>query len=279
MNVIEQDTAAVTLLIPGHAASLQLYVHGEHDRFVSRQIRETGSWEPYETSLLMAMLGRDSVFLDVGANIGYFSILAASVVGQGGRVFAFEPDPSNLALFAASCEINSFTSRIHTFAGGLSDRADSARLYLSEDNMGDHQIYAGAIERDSIPIELVNGSDYLQGRLGRLDLIKIDTQGSEYAVVCGLMQLLQSLSRPPRIIIELTPFSLREAGASGRQLIELLGTLGLPFWIIDHIEHRLVASTAQDLALWCDNVDACEGDQGFMNILVGAGLGDSPAEA
>jgi FkbM family methyltransferase len=271
MTLPEQG-AAVELTIPGLAESLQLYIHGAHDRFVSQQIRETGIWEPYETSLVMAMLASDSVFLDVGANLGYFSILAASIVGEGGRVFAVEPDPSNLALFAASCDINDFAGRIHTFAGGLSDRAAAARLYLSEDNMGDHQIYAGANERDSLPIELVNGSDYLQGRAERLDLIKIDTQGSEYSVVSGLMRMLQSLSRAPRIIIELTPFSLREAGASGRQLIELLATLDLPFWIIDHIEHRLVASSAQDLALWCDNVDACEGDQGFMNILVGAGL-------
>jgi FkbM family methyltransferase len=272
MTSTEQGAAPVALAIPGHAESLQLYIHGEHDRFVSQQIRETGIWEPYETSLVVAMLARGSVFLDVGANLGYFSILAASIVGESGRVFAFEPDPSNLALFAASCDINGFNSRIHTYAGGLSNRADSARLYLSEDNMGDHQIYAGAIERDSVAIELVNGSDYLHGRLDSLDLVKIDTQGSEYAAVMGLMRLLQNLLRPPRIIIELTPFSLREAGASGRELIELLATLNLPFWIIDHLEHRLVASSASDLALWCDNVDACAGDQGFMNILVGAGL-------
>ena len=57
--------------------------------------------------------------------------------------------------------------------------------------------------------------------------------------------------------------------ASGRTLIELLATLGEPLWIIDHIEHRLVLSSAQELALWCDNVDSTEGDQGFMNILLG----------
>jgi hypothetical protein len=74
----------------------------------------------------------------------------------------------------------------------------------------------------------------------------------------------------PHIILELTPLSLRQAGASGRQLIELVATLGQPLWIIDHIEHRLVASTAAELALWCDHVDAVAGDAGFMNILVGA---------
>jgi hypothetical protein len=63
---------------------------------------------------------------------------------------------------------------------------------------------------------------------------------------------------------------LRQAGSTGRELIGLLDTLGLPFWIVDHVEHRLVASSAGELAGWCDDVDAVAGDAGFMNILVGA---------
>ena len=71
-----------------------MLVHGERDRFVSRRIREEGVWEPYETSLVLAMLRPGDVFVDVGANIGYFTILAASAVGAQGMVFAFEPDPA-----------------------------------------------------------------------------------------------------------------------------------------------------------------------------------------
>ena len=56
--------------------------------------------------------------------------------------------------------------------------------------------------------------------------------------------------------------------------IELLAQLGLMFWIVDHIEHRLVPSTEAELALWCDNVDAVQGDQGFMNIFLGAPPGN-----
>ncbi len=64
------------------------------------------------------------------------------------------------------------------------------------------------------------------------------------------------------------------AGASGRALIELLAELGEPFWIVDHVEHRLVPCAREELAVWCDNVDACEDDRGFMNILVGPGITD-----
>ena len=207
--------------------------------------------------------------LDVGANIGYFSLLAASTVGDAGAVFAFEPDPANFALLQASAGHNGLDGIVHARCAGLAEKSGEAMLYLSRDNLGDHQIFEAEAGRDSVAIELLNGAEYLGPRTTRLDLVKVDTQGSEYGVIAGLMPLLQSLPRVPDLIVELTPLSLRQCGSSGRQLIELLAELGQPFHIVDHIEHRLVSSSADELALWCDNVDAVTGDAGFMNILVG----------
>ena len=259
----------VPLRIPGLPVPLRLYVHGVEDRFVSRRIREEGIWEPYETSLVLCALQPGDVFVDVGANLGYFSVLAASVVGEGGAVFAFEPDPANFQLIEANAALNGLQNRIEAIQAALAAADGKGQLFLSADNLGDHQTYATGGERKCLPIALLNGSDYLGDRLHRLDLLKIDTQGSEYQVVQGLLPLLQRQQRPPRIIIELTPLSLRQAGASGRALIELLARLEQPMWIIDHIEHRLAASCAAELARWCDDVDAVSGDTGFMNILVG----------
>jgi len=261
--------SAVALRIPGLPRALRLYVHGERDRHVSRRIREEGIWEPFETSLVLDLLAPGDVFVDVGANIGYFSVLAASRVGSEGAVFAFEPDPDNFRLLEANGALNGLGQRITAVAAALSDHAGQGRLYLSADNLGDHRVYAGDEARDSLAIALYRGSDFLAARLARLDLLKVDTQGSEFQVIAGLMPLLLSLPRAPRVLIELTPHALREAGASGRQLIELLATLGQPMWIIDHIEGRLYPSSAQALALWCDNWDVVPGARGFMNILVG----------
>ncbi|MEH6593152.1 MAG: FkbM family methyltransferase [Halioglobus sp.] len=268
MNTPLMDATAIALDIPALDQPVCLYIHGEEDKFVSRQLRESGVWEPYETTLLLDILEPGSVFVDVGANIGYFSILAASVVGEAGKVIAFEPDPANARLLRSSCDLNGLQSMVDVVEAGLATTACAGQLYLSEDNLGDHQIYAGGEVRESLPIVLLNGSEALAPKLDRLDLLKVDTQGSEFEVISGLMPLLSALACPPQIIIELTPYSLREAGASGRQLIELLATLGMAFWIIDHIEHRLVLSSEQELAQWCDNVDRSEGDLGFMNILL-----------
>ena len=207
--------------------------------------------------------------MDVGANIGYFTVIAASRVGDSGRVFAFEPGPENFSLLQANLALNGLEMRVEAVHAALSDTEGAGRLYLSEDNLGDHQIYASGENRESVQVSLINGTDQLQHRIIRLDLLKVDTQGSETLVMSGLMPLLHRLPSLPRILIELTPLSLREAGSSGRELIELLATLGQPFWIVDHIERRLADSSESELAQWCDDVAAVAGDRGFMNILVG----------
>jgi FkbM family methyltransferase len=260
---------AITLQIPGLGQAVALHVHGAQDRHVSRCIRNSGIWEPYETSLMLALLPPGGVFVDVGANIGYFSILAAARTGREGRVFAFEPGPDNFRLLQQSAELNGFSERIHAVEAGLAAVAGEARLFLSEDNLGDHQIFSTGEGRASTGIQLLHGADYLGPRLKRIELLKIDTQGSEYGVVEGLLPLLLSLPECPTTLVELTPLSLRQFGASGRALIELLARLDQSMWIVDHVEQRLVPCPAEELAQWCDDVDAVAGDAGFMNILVG----------
>ncbi len=120
-----------------------------------------------------------------------------------------------------------------------------------------------------MPIRLLEGAAYLCSTgVTRIDLLKVDTQGSETRVLQGLLPLLGGHSGL-RVLLELTPFSLRLAGSSGSELLALLEPLGLPVAIVDHIEHRLVASDYAALSEWCNNVDATAGDRGFMNIFLG----------
>ena len=132
-------SSSIPLNIPGLATNLRLHVHGDHDRFVSRRIAEEGIWEPYETSLVMDLLHPGAVFVDVGANIGYFTVLAATTAG---KVFAFEPDPENFRLLEANLALNALQRKVTAVPAALAEEDGEGQLYLSEDNLGDHQIYA-----------------------------------------------------------------------------------------------------------------------------------------
>ena len=260
----------VSLTLPVPAPPLEIATHAVGDQVVSAALRRDAVWEPFETRLLWDCLAPGSVFADVGANIGYFTLLAAARVGEEGRVFAFEPDPDNCSLLRASLRRNGLAQGVAVEQAALADTEGEARLYLSEDNFGDHQVFAAGPARASLPIRCLRGDRYFERAGKELDLLKVDTQGSEFAVMQGVMPFLVAQRSPTRVLIELTPWSLRAAGASGRSLIELLAQLALPFWIVDHVAHRLVLSSAEELAQWCDNVDSVAHDQGFMNIFLGA---------
>ena len=79
-------------------SDISLTVHGSIDRVISERIFKDGYWEPFETSILISSLREGYSFLDVGANIGYFTILAASLVGPSGFVYAFFPQPNKIRL-------------------------------------------------------------------------------------------------------------------------------------------------------------------------------------
>lgn len=258
-----------SLNIPGLDADLKLEVHQSADVHISAQIRESGIWEPFETELFRRILNPGDLCIDVGANIGYFSVLAGHCVGESGQVFAFEPAPANAELLQRNIALNRMQQHCLVEVAGLADQAGEATLYLHPDNLGDHQLYVPNPQLNSVVVRLLRGDDYFADRPGPVSLVKIDTQGAEYQVVKGLMAVLRASGAKLRLMVELTPFSLRAAGSSGAQLVQLLAQLELPLHIIDHLEHELVASSEQELVGWCNNVDEIPEDQGFMNILVG----------
>ena len=86
-------------------------VHG-HKMFLdpkdSLRLSIFGVYEPFETDLVQHEVGEGDVVLDIGANIGYYTLIFARIVGEGGKVFAFEPDPDNFALLKKNVEASGY---------------------------------------------------------------------------------------------------------------------------------------------------------------------------
>jgi FkbM family methyltransferase len=256
--------------LPGLRAPLELLTHDPRRDLVSRKIHAEGIWEPFETALWLACQQPGAVTVDAGANLGYFSLLSALHEHPPAAVFAFEPAADNFALLCANLQHNRCGERVLAVHAALGERPGTAVLHRSADNLGDHQLSAGDGPRVQESVAVVCGAEVLREHTDRIDLLKVDTQGSEHAVLKGLLPLLQGSGRGLRMLVELTPYSLRAAGSSGRELLELIAELELPLAIVDHIEHRLVPSDAAALCEWSDNVDGVSGDQGFMNIFAGS---------
>ena len=259
-------TTPITLNIPGLPGTPIMRVHGRRDRHISRQIRETGIWEADETRLLMALLGEGQTFVDVGANIGYFTVLGSLCVGSAGRVFAFEPDTDNFKLLQENCQLNRLVN-VSAEKAALSDSSGTGALYLSEDNLGDHTIYAGDGGRAAYEISLLNAAEYFAGKNCTIDVVKVDVQGAEAAVIKGMAPVLAKSMPGVALVLEFTPNSLCAAGSSGAELLGLLVDLGFHFYIFDLRRHGLLLCAAEDIGKWVRLTEMVPESEGFINLV------------
>jgi len=146
-------------------------VHNDtHDRMISATLQRDHIWEAYETQLTLRHLQRGDVYVDVGANIGYYTLVAAQRVGVTGKVIAYEPDPDNFALLKANVERNNL-SNVTLFPFALHDTGGEGQLFLSGDNFGDHRIYDASATRASRAISLVHGGEHLGQLTSRIDFL------------------------------------------------------------------------------------------------------------
>jgi len=168
--------------------------------------------EPYEPELVRAIRGTLSpgdVFVDVGANIGFFTVLAASIVGDGGRVVAFEPHPGALATLRAALDANGLASRVDVVEAAVSGtRGASGRLFVSDDSVLSTLDPSRSPARDhfrferSIAIRQVTLDEWFETRpalLRGVAAIKIDVEGTELDVLAGMRTV--RASRPAAVIL------------------------------------------------------------------------------
>ena len=180
---------------------------------VAREVCFTGCYEPQETQLASRLLHAGDVFVDVGANWGYFTLAGAHWVGAGGRVIAFEPEPRLFALLTSNLEANrlDFVKAYRTAAA-----AGSGRHRLHGISCRQRQLGAVAIDRRGAPAdfdcETVALDDALDAAgIGTVQLTKIDVEGGEADVLTGMARGLAQ-GRYRYVLMECHPDAARRAG-------------------------------------------------------------------
>lgn len=250
------------LAIDGLSRPVSIQVHDREDR-VSAELINSGIWEAFETRLFINRLKPGSVFVDVGANIGYYTVIAAELVGETGRIYAFEPERENFKLLQKNTGQSTCRHVILTHAG-LSNRNSTAQLFLSDDNLGDHRLYDRG-NRQSQQVNLLAGDDFFSGQ--HIDFLKIDTQGAEYQVIDGLKHTIQDNLDHLDMVVEFWPWGLLEAGNSARELIELIRPFNFNIYIIDHVGHGLLPANCDELLSFSETTLLPE-HQGFVNLFL-----------
>jgi len=246
------------LLVQGH--QMFLAPQGSYaapDMVVDRYERAT-------TELFKQLLRPGMVFVDVGANIGYFSLLAAKLVGAGGKVYAFEPEPGNHALLCKNINLNSY-SNVHAVQKAVSNKSESTLLFLSALDSGSHSLYSEAARgiQKSVEITTTSVDEFLESEnWPGIDLMKIDVEGAELEVLEGMGDLVER-SPELKLVVEYCPFLIRLTGAKPAELLTKLASMQFQIEIIDDKKGVIPLGTSDLVAI----TDRLLKQETYINIL------------
>ena len=191
-------------------------------------------YEQATTDLFRQLLQPGMAVVDIGAHVGYFSLLAANLVGSGGRVYAFEPEPSNHLLLLRNIELNGYTN-ILALRKAVSSTSGPTDLFLSALDSGSHSIHAAGARgvTGTARVEATTLDAFLAAEgWPQVDLVKIDVEGAEGAVLEGMGHLLDRC-RDLKLVVEFCPLLLQLMGVSPSALLDKLASLGFTVHVID----------------------------------------------
>jgi len=199
--------------------------------------------EETTTNIFRKIIKPSNIFLDLGANIGYFSLLAAKLAGENGKIFSFEPEPKNFYYLQKNIEANNYKN-IYPFQKAVSDKNGTTELFICEYDSGHHTIkqYEGVeiyshgrpTEKKPIKIETISLDKFLEDKVNHVDVIKIDIEGAEVLAVGGMKNILNK-NRNIKILMEFFPLFIKKMGDSPEKLIKtLMDELGFNIFVIGH---------------------------------------------
>jgi FkbM family methyltransferase len=196
-----------------------------------------GSWETTETALFKKIVKEGMVFVDIGANIGYYSLLAATLIGQAGKVYAFEPEPKNYATLLKNIKMNGYTNII-TVQKAVSNRNGVAKLFIGVNDPVLYRIRDSGEKKDMIEVGLVTLDDFFKDKERKIDIIKIDVEGAELSVLRGMPRILAE-NKDVIILAEFDPDNLRSSGTNPDDVLKKLVEHGFKIYEIDKKEEVL----------------------------------------
>jgi FkbM family methyltransferase len=245
----------------------RLYVDAADTGFVP-YLLEDGVYERFETSLFQGLIKPGTVVVDIGANVGYYTLLASDRVGADGRVYAFEPDPTNYALLVRNVRRNGCTNVV-TVPRGVAAGRGVAELFLGSHNFGRHSFAranvpdpGGRVEIQTTGLDeffVASGTSADQARIG---VVKIDVEGAEGLVLQGARRTLAG--DDVTVLMEFWPYGLRNVGTDPQALLDSLAASDFTIRVIDEVARQCVDEP--DTAALTAACEARREGRGLVNL-------------
>ncbi|MGQ0646093.1 MAG: FkbM family methyltransferase [Gemmatimonadaceae bacterium] len=203
-------------------------------RFILGELAGGRLYEAETSNFIGSLLQPGDTFIDIGAHVGYFSMLASALVGPSGAVFSFEPDTTNYAHLVEHIDANGATN-IRPMHMAVGAKPAVAEFFVNTDNDGGHALWEvgrhpfneRTRQAPTTRKVFVTSLDHMfsDRDMSRLRAIKIDAEGAEFAILVGARGLL-TRHHVPFVIAEVNRFGLESMGASEQHLRGFMSDLG-----------------------------------------------------
>lgn len=236
------------------------------DRGVGVHLLMKGVYEEYATELFRKMIKKGMIVVDMGAHIGYYTLMSARLVGDEGKIYAFEPYPPSYKLLVKNIQVNGYRNVIPV-QKALSNKKGKVTLFLDQRVSGNNSLSRDNVPdlANSIQIESITLDEYFEKDVKNLkvDFIKMDTQGAEGLVLQGMTKIIEK-NNNLKILMEFWPFGLRNMGEDPQKLLNKLKQYGFQLQRIDEQKQSIENVEVNKLMELC-----AETSLGYTNLLLG----------
>lgn len=246
----------------------KMYIGSISTSGVSHSLLFNHVYEKMETDLFMNSVNDGMVVVDIGANIGYYSLIAAKLVGNSGKVYAFEPEPDNYRLLVQNIKVNNY-GNIVAVQKAVSDSSGKRMLFLSK--MAHDHSFTKESAMDTkdgprrIEIETTSLDEFFKQEIRQVvDLVKIDTEGAEWFILKGMSEIIKA-NNNLKILMEFWPYGIKSLGLNPLELINFMRNNGFIFKLIDPDKQRIDVINPEHI------IKICEGlrhGKGSVNLLL-----------
>ena len=191
------------------------------DNEIRTFLERVGDWELDETMLFRAHLRSGMTVVDVGAHVGYWTVLCARSVGPRGRVIAVEPHPGNAALLRSNVARNKLRNVAVIEAAAATEPGRIMLKPSREGNSGDNRLSRQRDVGDALEVDAVRLDDLLSDT--EVGAVKVDAQGSDHLAIAGMEQTLTRCR--PVVFVEFWPDGIRELGDDPAEVLSYYRSL------------------------------------------------------
>lgn len=214
-----------------------------------------GVYGELDTKIIREEIKEGDVVIDVGANIGYYTLIFAQLVGKTGKVFAFEPEPKNFYILKKNIEINNYTNVV-VEQKIVSDKCGKMKLFISDSDIVGHRIHKMGNLEKFIELESVTLDDYMKklNLVSKVNFIKIDVEGAEPKVLEGSKKILEN-NNHLKIFTEFNRDVVEKYGEEPKKMIELLYRYNFKIYLPNYRQNKINLTHSNELLMSKEMLD------------------------